>query len=407
MNILLVTSILNISLAFIFYRKKKIQDIILSPSILTSLFMLTYCIIGFQLFWKGNYLFIQDDYELFVDKVYIVLSLFTFIFFFTELVIYSFIKIKKENIFPVYSVNFFSFINIYTFTVLISGIFLLKFSSGFLSGYFMFFFNSLIPIIGYYIIKSNKKFYLYLIIFTYLSIMAGFRFRLILTYFPLFFFFLKEIKTKSDFLKYIILFLIFVLIVTIVGNYRTYAAGVDFSRIDLSDFQSKLINGIFNDTSTVLVTGKFLHEFDENNYTYALLYQFKYVFELFLPKFLIEIKNHSPILDMIYDFTPKSAGAAVLGVGEYYHTGGILGVCFFAFLFSIYFTHLYKKQINLDNNFYKFKYLCLIFWLINTYTRGYFPQNFFELLTIIFGISLIRFSEHKHKYVIVKKNFNG
>ena len=108
MNILLVTSILNISLAFIFYRKKKIQDIILSPSILTSLFMLTYCIIGFQLFWKGNYLFIQEDYELFVDKVYIVLSLFTFIFFFTELVIYSFIKIKKENIFPVYSVNFFS-----------------------------------------------------------------------------------------------------------------------------------------------------------------------------------------------------------------------------------------------------------------------------------------------------------
>jgi hypothetical protein len=81
MNILLVTSILNISLAFIFYRKKKIQDIILSPSILTSFFMLTYCIIGFQLFWKGNYLFLQEDYELFIDKVYIVLSLFTFIFF--------------------------------------------------------------------------------------------------------------------------------------------------------------------------------------------------------------------------------------------------------------------------------------------------------------------------------------
>ena len=99
MNILLVTSILNISLAFIFYRKKKIQDIILSPSILTSFFMLTYCIIGFQLFWKGNYLFLQEDYELFIDKVYIVLSLFTFIFFFyriSYLLVYK--NKKKANI---------------------------------------------------------------------------------------------------------------------------------------------------------------------------------------------------------------------------------------------------------------------------------------------------------------------
>jgi oligosaccharide repeat unit polymerase len=407
MNLLLIICIINLLGAYFFYRKKKISDVLISPSVLTTLFILFYCILGTQLFWQGVYVYLEEDFELFINITFITLGLFLAIFFLTELFTYSFIKIKKKRILPVHSLNSSSFINIYTFTVLIIGIFLLKFPSEFLSGYFMFFFNSLIPIIGYYIIKGNKIFYLYLIIFTFLSIMAGFRFRLILTYFPLFFFYLKEIKTKSDFLKYVILFLIFVLIVTIVGNYRTYAAGVDFSRIDLSDFQSQLINGIFNDTSTVLVTGKFLHEFDENNYTYALLYQFKYVFELFLPKFLMEIKNYTSILDMIYDFTPKSAGAAVLGVGEYYHTGGILGVCFFAFLFSIYFTYLYKKQINLDNNFYKFKYLCLVFWLIHTYTRGYFPQNFFELLTIIFGISLIRFSEHKHKYTIVKKIFNG
>jgi hypothetical protein len=237
--------------------------------------------------------------------------------------------------------------------------------------------------------------------------MAGFRFRLILIYFPLFFFFLGEIKTILNFLKYIILFSIFVLIVTIVGNYRTYGAGVDFSHIDLSDFQGQLINGIFNDTSTLLVTGKFLDVFDENNYSYALLYQFKYVIEVFIPKFLIETKNYSPspILDMIYEFTPKSKGAAVLGIGEYYHTAGIFGVCFFAFLFSIYFTHLYKKQINLDNSYYKFKYLCLIFWLINTYTRGYLPQNFFELLTIIFGFCLIRFSKNRKNYKTIEKNF--
>ena len=402
MNLLLVTSILNILLAFIFYRKNKIQDVILSPSILTSFFMLTYCIMGVQLFWEENYLFLGEDYEFFLYRVYITLALFTFVFFFTELVIYSFIKIKIKKILPDSSVNFFSFINIYTFTVLISGIFLLMFSFNFLSGYYMFFFNSLIPIICYYIVKGNKKFYLYLIIFTFLSIMAGFRFRLILIFFPLFFFYLGEIKTKLNLLKYIILFLIFVLIFIIVGNYRTYTAGVDFSRIDLSDFQRKLIIGIFNDTSTVLVTGKFLNEFDENNYPYALLNQFKYVTELFLPKFLIETKNYSPILDMIYDFTPKSAGAAVLGIGEYYHTAGIFGVCFFAFLFSIYFTYLYKKQINLDNNFNKFKYLCLVFLLINTYTRGYLPQNFFELFTIIFGLTLIKFSKYKFKYVITK-----
>jgi len=398
MNLLLIICIINLLGAYFFYRKKKFSDIVISPSVLTTLFILFYCILGTQLFWQGVYVYLEEDYELFIDRTFITLGLFVAIFFLTELFTYSFIKIKKKIILPVHSLNSSSFINIYTFAVLISGIFLLKFPTEFLSGYFMFFFNSLIPIIGYYIIKGNKIFYLYLIIFTFLSIMAGFRFRLILIYFPLFFFYLGETKTISNFLKYIILFSIFVLTFIIVGNFRTYAAGVDFSRIDLSDFQSKLINGIFNDTSTVLVTGKFLHLFDENNYSYALLYQFKYIIELFLPKFLMETKNYSPILDMIYDFTPKSAGAAVLGIGEYYHTGGIFGVCFFAFLFSIYFTYLYKKQINLDNNFYKFKYLCLVFWLINTYTRGYFPQNFFELLTIIFGIILVRFLEYKPKY---------
>ena len=402
MNFLFIICIINLLGACLFYRKKKISDIVISPSVLTNLFILFYCILGTQLFWQGVYVYLEEDFELFIDRTFITLGLFVAIFFLTELFTYSFIKIKKKLILPVHSLNSSSFINIYTLTVLISGVFLLKFPSKFLSGHFQFFFNSLIPIIGYYIIKGNKKFYLYLIIFTFLSIMAGFRFRLILIFFPLFFFYLGEIKTKLNLLKYIILFLIFVLIIIIVGNYRTYAAGVDLTQIDVSDFQRQFINGIFNDTSTVLVTGKFLHVFDESEFSYALLYQFKYVIELFLPKFLIETKNQSPILGIIYDFTPSSAGAAVLGIGEYYHTGGIFGVCFFAVLFSIYFTHLYKKQINLDNNFYKFKYLCLVFWLINTYTRGYFPQNFFELFTIIFGISLVRFSEYAQKCMIIK-----
>ena len=99
MNLLLITCIINLLGAYFFYRKKKISDIIISPSVLTTLFILFYCILGTQLFWQGVYVYLEEDFELFIDRTFITLGLFVTIFFLTELFTYSFIKIKKNPIF--------------------------------------------------------------------------------------------------------------------------------------------------------------------------------------------------------------------------------------------------------------------------------------------------------------------
>lgn len=362
---------------------------LISPSVLTSAFILIYCVLGVHLYWGGDYFFLNHDFEPTINNTYIIISLFLTVFFFTELITYKFIKIKKNDINYVSTSNF---TNLYTLIILFFGLILLKIGPGTaLSGVLSLFFNTLIPIIGYHVMRRDKLFYLYLIFFTFLSIMLGFRYRLILLYIPIILTFF--IRTRVLSIKFLILSIglaLFFALVATVGVTRVYSVGLNFDNLNGLDFLHILIHGLFNDTNTVLATGAFI-DYIDNIADFAHFNQLIYLFEYFIPSFFLEQKNYSPILQhvgvAIGDF---KSGIAVLGFAEFYHTGGFFAVTLFSLMYSYIFTRLYKKQIILNNLYYSFLYLSLIGWLLNSYTRGYLPQNYADLISTIIGLHVVK-----------------
>ena len=376
---------------FIRYFKLPFKNILISPSVQTCLFILFYCYLGTELYWKNhNYVYLGRDYSPYLDITYYYLGLFILVFFLTETILYSVIKIKITNIIVNTSpINFFDFINIYTLVILIISLIFLPYFNQL--GILQFFFNSLIPIIGFCVLNRNKKFYLYFAIFLFITIMAGFRFRILLLFLPIIYVNFIEYKTFSKkFLLSIIMFFLLVLLLGIISHFRSYGSGVDFSAYLLakSSLFTLIISGIFVDTSTVLVTGYFIDSFDFMNFSY--FNQIFYIIKYFIPSFFFIEKTYSPVLGYIRDITDTSSGSAILSIGDYYHTGGAFAVVLFAFFFSSIFTYLFKKQYLLNISFYLFSYSTYIIWLINHYTRGYLPQGFADLISLVLGLYLIK-----------------
>jgi len=377
--------------------KAAFKNTIISPSVLTWIFIFIYCILSVQIFWIDDFWYLEKNYEHTLHKTYEVLSLFFLIFFLTELIAYPLIKIEKtKNILLTNHVNFFNFVNIYTLLVLTTFIIFLPNSNQI--GILNFFFNTLIPIIGFYVINKNKKFYIYFFIYILLSVFIGFRFRLAVLFIPIIIFiFMRNKILSTKFFSLVIFSFLFLTLLVLVGNFRQYNDGLNFELFTFENFFSlySYSNGIFNDTSTVLVTGAFIEEFDQIG-KYAYFSQIKYVIEFFVPSFLLEKKSYSPILSYVYSVVGTDiGGSAVMGFGEYYHTAGFYGVAIFALFYSLYFTYSYKKFIQTNINFYLFSYLSFVTWFINSLTRGYLPQNIFDLVALCFGLYIVKYQYFK------------
>jgi oligosaccharide repeat unit polymerase len=230
--------------------------------------------------------------------------------------------------------------------------------------------------------------------------MAGFRFRIVLLLLPIIYVgFIKYKIFSKKFLLLTIVFFLLVLSLGIISHIRSYGSGLDFSLLQSQKlpFFTLIINGIFVDTSTVLVTGYFIDRFDSINFSY--FNQFFYIIEYLIPSFFLVKKTYSPVLSYVHDITNTTSGAAILSIGDYYHTGGTIAVVLFAFFFSSIFTYLFKKQYLLNISFYLFSYSTYIIWLINHYTRGYLPQGFADLISLVLGLYLIK-RQYLKKYLL-------
>jgi hypothetical protein len=397
MNLIVTLLFLIVCLSLNTYRINAIKNTITSPSVLIISFFFLYSVIGVKLFWKGSYIFLENNYQPTLVLTYSAITLFITIFFLTEKLSFTFIKTKisKDNFLhssATSSLKFFGLINIYTLTILISGFIFLPVINSY--GILIFFVNTLSPIIGYYLINKDRKFYIYFFFFLILIIELKFRYRLVIFLSPIIIYYLMKNNIISiKFLFKFILFLLFLIIVIVITGYNKG----DLSDIKFlfSNFSNELINSLFNDTSTVLLTGAFIHEFD-NTFEYAYLKQIKYILSYFLPNFLIGDKLYSPILDYINIIAGSElSGSATLGIAEYYHTAGYPGIIIFAFIFSLLLTYFYKRQIIIKSKYNEFSYYCLIFWYINSLTRAYLPQNIFDLFCTLFGLFLIQKSSNK------------
>ena len=386
-----IISIISIFIANMYGKRYSLNNRILNPPTILGIFILTYCILGVVLHWKGNYYFLGFDHSPNLDLIYNQISIFIAAFVITYIIAINSIKQKKilqknwrYEIKNINLINYYCIINLLiAFLIPISG------SLGNLK---LLIVNSLIPIVGYlYVIKKSKLSYLFLFFFTILAISYGFRYRLALLYLPIVLFAL--IKTESGLKKIFklgTLFLFFIFLISILGVTRTYSQGLNLYRIESLSLMEILIQGIFNDTNTIISSGTFLAWFERHG-EYAHFNQVRYVLEYFIPNTLLESKQYSPILTYTQTaLGDDQSGTAALGFAEYYHTGGIFGVLFFSALFSYTLTLLYKKQLTLKNTYHQFLYLSILVWFINSLTRGYFPQNTSDLISILIGFYIIR-----------------
>jgi len=378
------------------FLKFPIKDIfkivLISPSFLIWVFVIIYCYIGFELYWKGNYLYLEKNYEHSLQITSIILILFFLIFAFTEFIAYFLIKINvPKNIIFTNRITFLSFLNIYTFVILAIFIIFLPNSDG--MGVLNFLFNSLIPIIVFGVLNKDKKFYIYFFTFLFISFYAEFRYRFILIFIPIILYlFISQKFFSKKILNILILSILSLTLVAFLGSFRKYNSYLDIENYTNFNFFEMIILGLFNDTSTVLVTGKFIEKFNEIG-VFAHFYQLKYIYNYLVPSILLEEKAYSPVLSYIYTLVGSDeAGSAILAIGEYYHTGGIIGLAFFAIVYSFFLTYFYKKYIRFNINFYLISYLMYVTWFINSFTRGYIPQNIADLIAIIIGLCIVKIS---------------
>ncbi|MDM1722264.1 O-antigen polymerase [Acinetobacter towneri] len=385
---------LILSLAFLTNIKGKFKYSFINPIAFVSIFVIFYMIIGFNLFWQGDYYFLGTDLSYGLDRLYRVASV--FLGFFLGFFLIFFYSIKQYRIsdsnydyqLRPLLVYFFIFLML-LYSLLIINKIKIPLAHNFLG----LFFNAGIVVVSYAVINRMRCSLLLLIVYTFLIVYMGFRYRLLFLFLPIIIsiFILKKISF-SKLLIYPAITLVAVLIIAIVGVSRRYSDGLDLTRLEGMSFLDIIIQGIFNDTSTVLTSGALIQWLDDTD-NFAYFRQIWYMLNYFIPNELYPSKEYSPIFDNISILTGQitnESGAAVLGFVEYYHTAGYYGVILFAFIFGFIFSKFFKRMINSSSIYDHYIYFVLLTWFLNSLTRGYLPQNLQDLVSIIIGLYLIK-----------------
>lgn len=226
----------------------------------------------------------------------------------------------------------------------------------------------------------------------------GFRYRLIFLFLPVVFYSFVSIRVFSvRFLGYCLLVAISILCVATVGVARKYSQGLQLEQLDGLDLVDVLVKGIFNDTSTVIMSGAFIDFIDKSD-SYAYFDQIYYVLSYFVPSSIYPEKEYSPIFEYLSFLTGQyenESGAAVLGFAEYYHTAGYWGVLLFSIVLALLFARSYRKMLVCTTKYQHFFYFVLVTWFINSLTRGYFPQNAQDLVSVIIGLCIIKYFSNR------------
>jgi hypothetical protein len=393
LNSLILISGAVIALSFFMHKlpKGRLKYNFISPVTLLSVFVILYTVVGFELFWKGVYAFLGNDFSADINKLYDVISVFIVIFF---ILFYFFLKLhKKRSLSYDYQPKSFY---VYSFSFLIACYAILSmngFGIPILHNFIMLFYNAAIIVVSYAFVIRMRGSSLLILLFTLLIAYMGFRYRLVFLFIPILFsLFIFYRMSFSKFSKYLIFTFLSVFSVALVGVTRKYSSGLQLEKLNGIDLGGVFIKGIFNDTSTVMTSGGLINWLDDTE-KFAYFHQINYVFNFFIPKGLYPEKIYSPIFSYISSINGQEgneSGAAVLGFAEYYHTAGYYGVTLFAFIFSLWFSLQFKKVIYSRSRYEHFVYFILMAWFLNSLTRGYFPQNVQDLISIFIGLYLIK-----------------
>lgn len=376
------------------FNKNSLKSFLLSPPLLINLFLLTYAVIGFYLFWRGNHYLLGVNFDYALNEAYFSIALFATAFNLAFLYLFKTGRVKQKfTLSSSYKPND-KFLILYSITLFFYSILRInEIIIPALNNFLAIIFNTLIVVIGYSIIHRAKWSAILGVLFTTLVIYLGFRYRLILFFLPiLLYIFAKKNISALNIAKFSMVIFISFGVVAIVGVAREYSSGLQLDRLGGLGIDELLINGIFNDTSTVMITGALI---DHIRYHQNVAYfnQIYYILSYFIPSGIFSGKTYSPIIDYMSILTNQNnneSGVAAMAIAEYYHTAGYFGVCGFGILFAIVFMRLYKKAMGSGDSYYFFSYFAIVAWYLSSLTRGYFPQNFQDLISITIGLYIIK-----------------
>lgn len=396
---MIVALILSVAIMFagFFYIKvpaDKFKYKFISPLFLLPVFVILYMILGFEAYWKGRYSFLGSDFSSSLVYLYNITSIFEVLFFIFFVFFYYFFKnkesIKKFTDYQLRPVFLFIFVFLIIFYAILS-------MSGFripvLHNLIMIFLNSALVVVSYAYVSKVKGSLLLLVLFSSLIMYMGFRYRLIFLFLPIILYLFVFYKLSVyRLLKYFIIIFCSILLVALVGVTRKYGEGLQLERLEGMGFLDIIIKGFFNDTSTVLTSGAVVKWLNDTE-NFAYFNQVWYVINYFIPNELYPDKEYSTIykyLSIVTGQLNNESGAAVLGFVEYYHTAGYYGIILFSILFSFYFSKFFRNITVTNSRYEYFQYFILLTWFLNSLTRGYFPQNIQDLISVLVGLYMIK-----------------
>lgn len=401
---LVLWSILLCVLTLSSYKTVKIKYRLISAPIFVNLFSIFYVCIGAYLFFNGDYIFLGTNYNQSIHYTYLAAAIFNTVFTLSFIIFSKRIsgttQYRKKSLksFDEFITRKYNWKTISIYCLFFSALVLVTLNDanfGVLKNLLMIFFNGLIPIIVFSLVYKIRLRIFWVVLFSLISIYLGFRYRLILLFYPIFiYYFAINNANFYKVIKYASVLLIVLGIISIVGISRQYSNGLDINKLKEIDYSRILVLGIFNDTSTVLTSGEFIKIVEQYD-LYAYFMQIYYIISYFFPKTIWVDKVYSPIFEIIGGFTGfqyNENGSAILGYAEYFHTGGYFGLIFFGVFFA-WLTAIFFKKFAFDNCVKKFDlmvYAIIVSWFINSLTRGYLPQNVQDLLSLAIGIYIFR-----------------
>ncbi|WP_201485994.1 O-antigen polymerase [Pseudomonas sp. OF001] len=395
-TLLVSIALLIITLISIDTKNKKYA--LLSPPVMVNLFIILYTVIGFSLYWNGSYQLLNTDFSRTLDKIYSAINLFSILFTVAFLIFYN----SKNQKSPLQADDF--FLNpklVYAYSAVLTGYAVLNLFDIKIPAFhnlILIFFNSLTVIIGYAFVTQMRGSKILTSLLVLLIIYMGFRYRLIFLFIPMLFsFFIFRRMTLLQTLKYASILILAITTISVVGVARKYSEGLQLEKLEGVSYLDMIIIGLFNDTSTVFVSGAFI-DWVERTGSYAYSDQIYYILSYFIPSYFFEDKSYSPIFNYLSMMTGQSSnesGLAILGFAEYYHTAGYAGVALFSLSFAFIYAKSFRKATISNSIYYQYAYFSLLAWLVNSFTRGYLPQNTQDLAAVLFGLFFIRKSSIK------------
>lgn len=259
---------------------------------------------------------------------------------------------------------------------------------------------SLCCLIYLFVVNDKKRFLILGVLFLFVVLSLGFRFRLGILLVSLLIAYVYTRKFQIH--KYIFMFffgLLALYAISLFGLIRVAGKGIDLSSLTSSVLlDAEIFNGFFNDSNIFLTLGKTVEE-RGTILPWRGFSEFFYVLIHPIPRSLWPEKPffYNDAFDVLTSAAGASSGAAFPLIGSFFNMYGYITVVLFSFVFAGALCYLYSKVlVGSRSSVLSVVGISLVSsWFLYANTRGYLPQIIQDLLFLLLGLYLIKRCERR------------